>query len=139
MPALQFENLTSGINGKAIVGPVNFNLEAGEIGLLLGPNGSGKSTLLRTSVGLLVPIEGHVLIAGEDIHRLKSQERASKIAWVPQQESSDYAFRVHEYVAMARLARTTAMPPAPPSQSTECVGRDPFLASKAQSFSRTLT
>lgn len=108
-PALRLENLTVGIHGKEILGPVDFYLTAGEIGLLLGPNGSGKSTLLKTAVGLLPPLGGYVFVEGEDIHRLKHSERAREMAWVPQHEPSDFSFTVHEYVAMALLSRSQAM------------------------------
>src|SRR5581483_1826327 len=43
---------------------------------VMGPSGSGKSTLVHVLAGLLEPSGGSVLIAGEDITRLPSSERA---------------------------------------------------------------
>src|ERR1700721_2030186 len=43
-----------------VVGPVDFHLEAGEIGALVGPSGCGKSTALRLLAGLEAPSRGLV-------------------------------------------------------------------------------
>ena len=109
MNSLELQGLTCGIGKNAIVGPIDFTLNQGEIGLLLGPNGSGKSTILKTVVGILKPISGIVSVRGSDISKLNNHERAKAIAWVPQHEPNDYAFTVHEYVAMARLVRSKEM------------------------------
>lgn len=43
---------------------INLDFYAGEMIAVLGPNGSGKSTLARLLNGLLLPIEGKVLVGG---------------------------------------------------------------------------
>ena len=50
--------------GRAILGPVDLELLAGEYVLLVGPSGSGKSTLLRAIAGLAVPTQGTVELFG---------------------------------------------------------------------------
>jgi len=46
---------------------VDFDVNAGEIFVLMGPSGSGKSVLLRHVIGLEEPDEGEILINGESI------------------------------------------------------------------------
>lgn len=51
------------------VGPINFNLHAGEIIFIVGGNGSGKSTLLKLLTGLYYPSQGRIEINGERLDR----------------------------------------------------------------------
>ncbi len=48
---------------------VSLTVDKGEIVCLLGANGAGKSTTLRTVSGLLHPLHGEIVLAGEPIHR----------------------------------------------------------------------
>ncbi len=43
---------------------------------VVGPSGSGKSTLLLMLGGMLSPSSGRVLLEGESIYDLKSDQRA---------------------------------------------------------------
>jgi len=42
---------------------------------VMGPNGSGKTTLFELITGSNLPSEGRVLVAGQDIHQVKTRER----------------------------------------------------------------
>lgn len=46
------------------VGPVTFDVPAGQLVALVGHNGSGKSTLLATAAGVLTPTEGSITVGG---------------------------------------------------------------------------
>jgi len=46
---------------------LNFDVERGEIFVVMGPSGSGKSVLLKHIIGLEVPDEGEILIEDESI------------------------------------------------------------------------
>jgi putative ABC transport system ATP-binding protein len=48
----------------------------GEFVTLTGPSGCGKSTLLNLVAGLDVPDEGHVVVAGQELTRLRSDDLA---------------------------------------------------------------
>ncbi len=50
------------IEGPAVVG-------------VMGPNGSGKTTLFELITGSNVPTTGRVLVAGQDIHNVRTRER----------------------------------------------------------------
>ena len=64
---LQKEGLT------AAVIDASFDVEPGEIFVVMGLSGSGKSTLIRTVNGLLEPTAGTLQVAGEEITKLSTK------------------------------------------------------------------
>jgi ABC-2 type transport system ATP-binding protein len=64
----------SGDSVVTAVDDVSFEVEAGSIVGLLGPNGAGKTTLIKSTLGMVLPDEGRVRIAGFDI---RDQPRAA--------------------------------------------------------------
>ncbi|MET9082302.1 glycine betaine/L-proline ABC transporter ATP-binding protein [Streptomyces sp. NPDC004237] len=70
----------------AAVIDASFQVEAGEIFVVMGLSGSGKSTLLRTLNGLLEPTAGQVRFDGQDLIGLTDRElrelRSRKISMV---------------------------------------------------------
>ncbi len=69
---------------------------------MIGPNGVGKSTLIRACSGTLKPIGGRITIDGQDVQRLRVEERAKLIAVVPQAVRLPESFSVFETVLMGR-------------------------------------
>jgi ABC-type Mn2+/Zn2+ transport system ATPase subunit len=57
-PLLAAEALQVGYAGGAILPPVSFAVQPGELWVVAGPNGAGKSTLIRTLAGLIPPLGG---------------------------------------------------------------------------------
>ena len=53
----------------------SFAVEKPEIVGVMGPNGSGKTTLFELITGSNTPSAGRVLVAGQDIHRVKARSR----------------------------------------------------------------
>lgn len=72
-PPLRFSETTKFHGEVRAVGPVSFEVPAGELVALVGHNGSGKSTLLAVAAGVLEATEGSVRIgrspAGEPAAR----------------------------------------------------------------------
>ena len=58
--SIEIHNLGCSRSGKKIFSNINFQLNFGELGLIIGPNGSGKTTLLRAIAGLLPILEGNI-------------------------------------------------------------------------------
>ena len=62
------ENLSVSYDGKyRAVDGVNLHIERGEILGVIGSSGSGKSSMLKTINRLVEPIEGRIIIDGEEI------------------------------------------------------------------------
>lgn len=57
----------------------DFRIEQPTIVGLLGPNGSGKTTLFDLIGGSVSPTSGHVLCSGEDIHRVRRDQRSQLV------------------------------------------------------------
>ena len=62
---IRFEHVTIGYGDHAVQRGLDFTIGRGEIFAVMGPSGCGKSTLMRSAIGLLPPIEGRILYAGE--------------------------------------------------------------------------
>lgn len=103
-PLLAIESITAGYDGRAVLDGVSLAVAPGEVLALIGPNGAGKSTLIRAASGMVTPARGRVTIGGEDVHRLRPQVRARKIAVVPQAVRLPEAFTVLDTVLMGRTA-----------------------------------
>jgi phospholipid/cholesterol/gamma-HCH transport system ATP-binding protein len=54
-------------DGQPVLKGLNFEVERGEVFVVMGPSGSGKSVLLRHIIGLETPDDGEILIEGESI------------------------------------------------------------------------
>jgi len=66
-PPLEAENLTLAYGSFVIMRDLTFQIEEGEIFIIMGGSGSGKSTLLKHLMGLLYPSEGAIRFEGEDL------------------------------------------------------------------------
>jgi len=54
-------------DSQPVLKGLNFDVDRGEIFVVMGPSGSGKSVLLKHIIGLETPDEGEILIEGESI------------------------------------------------------------------------
>lgn len=55
-------------NESFSVGPIDLNIQAGEILFIIGGNGSGKTTLAKLLTGLYQPIEGEFRVNGDPVN-----------------------------------------------------------------------
>ncbi len=84
-----------------------FSLARNEQTLLTGGSGRGKSTLLHIIAGLVDPVEGHVLIHGDDIHSLHGAKRdalrGARIGMIFQTFNLLHGFSALENVMIAMM------------------------------------
>jgi ABC-2 type transport system ATP-binding protein len=66
--ALRVDGLSKSFGDVLAVDDVSLTVERGSVVGLLGPNGAGKTTLVKSILGLTLPDEGSVRIAGVDVH-----------------------------------------------------------------------
>ncbi|MEX3018670.1 cysteine/glutathione ABC transporter permease/ATP-binding protein CydD [Kluyvera sp. STS39-E] len=69
--------------GKMLVGPLNFTLNAGQRAVLVGQSGSGKSSLLNALAGFL-PYSGSLLVNGVELRHLQPEGWHRMMSWVGQ-------------------------------------------------------
>jgi phospholipid/cholesterol/gamma-HCH transport system ATP-binding protein len=66
-PIIRVEHLTIGYGQQVLMRDLNFEVQPGEVFVILGGSGSGKSTLLKHMIGLHQPMRGHIWLDGKDI------------------------------------------------------------------------
>jgi iron complex transport system ATP-binding protein len=99
---LEARDVTAGYEAKNVLENADLSVEVGEFVGLLGQNGSGKSTLLRVLSAVLKPRTGKVVLDEREIGAWSARERAKRTAFVPQQETTAFAFSVLDVVLMGR-------------------------------------
>jgi phospholipid/cholesterol/gamma-HCH transport system ATP-binding protein len=75
MLAIDVRNLSVGYGQNVLLQNLNFSVNEGEIFVILGGSGCGKSSLLKNLFGLYEPLEGSVLIEGQDITDAHGEDR----------------------------------------------------------------
>jgi iron complex transport system ATP-binding protein len=99
---LQIKNVTFSYNKTPVLDHINFSLGGGKILAIVGPNGSGKSTLLKCIDQTLKPQKGSILLDNQDIMRLKTEEVAKKLGYVPQSNGRSFPATVFDSILMGR-------------------------------------
>lgn len=90
MSIIEFQNVsrvyTTGDHELKALDDVSLNIEQGKFVVILGPSGAGKSTLLNLLGGLDTPTNGKIIVDGNDIANLNSDQlaeyRASKVGFI---------------------------------------------------------
>ncbi len=100
--ALSARCLSAQLGGRAIFQQLHVDVAAGRWTAMVGPNGAGKSTLLKCLAGLL-PIQGQVLLQGQDVAALTARQRAQQLAWMGQHETGADDLSVYDVVMLGRM------------------------------------
>ena len=72
---IRVEHFTAGFKRNLIIDDISFEIQRGEVFVILGGSGSGKSTLLKHMIGLYAPLTGHIYIDGDDIVNAEGEQR----------------------------------------------------------------
>ena len=99
---LQLKDISFAYHRDPVVKHITMQVEPGEFIGVLGPNGSGKSTLLKLLGGILKPDSGTVLLKNKKLTDYKRKILAQSIAWLPQEHTMAFSYRVDEIVLMGR-------------------------------------
>tara|TARA_R110000850_G_scaffold228_12_gene1672 strand:- start:24628 stop:25323 length:696 start_codon:yes stop_codon:yes gene_type:complete len=82
---LRIQKINQLYNQSHILWDLDLDVREGTCGCLLGRNGVGKTTLLKCITGLLPVRDGQILLNGQDITRMSTENRArAGIGYVPQ-------------------------------------------------------
>jgi len=105
---LEIDHLKAGYGDKVIVEVPQLALPSGEHCLILGDSGSGKTTLLCTLAGLLTPLDGKIMVNGQNIGDLHGSAldvfRGRNIGIIYQTLHMVSALSVLENVLLAQYA-----------------------------------
>jgi phospholipid/cholesterol/gamma-HCH transport system ATP-binding protein len=74
-PIVRVENLIAGYGETLVIDNISFEVDRGEVFVILGGSGSGKSTILKQMIGLYRPMSGKILINGQDIVSAEGKKR----------------------------------------------------------------
>lgn len=72
---MQASGVNAGYGTMQVLWGVDLDIRPGETVLLLGANGAGKTTFLKTLVGLIEAREGVIMLAGQDVTKMRSSDR----------------------------------------------------------------
>jgi ATP-binding cassette subfamily B protein len=98
---VQFENVVFAYeHGQHLLENINLDVRPGQHIALVGPSGSGKSTLVSLILRLYDPVEGRVLIDGQDIHQFTLESLRSQISIVLQ-DNLLFAASIRDNIACA--------------------------------------
>ena len=107
-PLIRVRDLSMGYADTVLLEKASFDIERGDIFIILGGSGCGKSTLLRHLIGLEAPMAGQISIAGIGAPRLEGA--APRYGVMFQSGALFSSLTVGENVAFA-LQEWTQLPP----------------------------
>jgi putative ABC transport system ATP-binding protein len=98
----------TGDNRALVLRGVDFDVQFGEMTLLVGPSGCGKTTLLSVIAGLLDPTSGGISVLGQNVDQLSGSDsilfRRKNLGFVFQQYNLLPALTAAENAAVPLLA-----------------------------------
>jgi len=103
VPAMELRGVDVAYHGDIrILQGLNLAVQPGGVTGVIGPNGAGKSTALRTLFGLLKPVVGDVLVAGQRVTGIPPWAFISHgVAMVPQNRSLFNELSVEDNLLLA--------------------------------------
>jgi phospholipid/cholesterol/gamma-HCH transport system ATP-binding protein len=75
-PAISVRNLKMGYGTRVLLEDATFEVQRGEILVILGGSGCGKSSLMKNIIGLYKPMGGDILIDGRSVVTAQATEKA---------------------------------------------------------------
>ncbi len=108
---LAVDQLGAGYGAAEVLKRVDLRLGQGELVAVLGANGAGKSTLMRSLSGLLRPVKGSVLFAGQSIGNFAAHRIAQQgLVLVPEGRQVFPELSVLDNIRLGAFSRTDVKP-----------------------------
>lgn len=82
-----YDSIKKSFGEKVVLRNINLKVKREEILVILGGSGSGKSVLLKTTIGLIKPDDGRMLIEGKDVTNFSEKE------WLEIRKNISYLFQ----------------------------------------------
>jgi ribose transport system ATP-binding protein len=106
---LEMRDINKSFFGVQVLFNMHFELEAGEVHVLLGENGAGKSTLMKILSAAYQADSGHILIDNQEVHfKHPGEARAAGINTIYQHFSQAVHLTVAENIFLGNMPRTRA-------------------------------
>lgn len=96
---ITFSKLHFSYDEVEVLHGVSGQISPAKLTFLLGENGSGKTTLLKSLLRLL-PYQGQVQVDGTPTESMSVKELARRMAYIPQNHTPRFNFRVSDVVLM---------------------------------------
>lgn len=112
-PIIRVKNVTAAYGDTVIVENISFDVNRGEVFVILGSSGCGKTTVMKQMIGLYRPVSGQILIDGMDIVSTEGEKRKEilrKFGVMYQQGALFGSMTLHENVRLP-LEEFTDLPP----------------------------
>lgn len=100
MHYIDVKDLTFYYDDEPVLQDVSYHVDPGEFVILTGENGAAKSTLIKSTLGLLKPTNGTIMIAKKNIEGKKIS-----IGYIPQQVASFNAGFPSTVIELVRSGR----------------------------------
>src|ERR1700722_11206870 len=103
---LSVQSLEAGYGDVQVLWGVSLTVAQGGMTTLIGSNGAGKTTTLRAVMGSIVPQDGRVMFAGEDVTRLPPHVKTARgLVLVPEGRQLFSEMSVEENLEMGAYSR----------------------------------
>lgn len=107
---LDVKGLSGGYGSVRILYDIDMHVDEGEFVTIIGPNGCGKSTFIKTIFGIATYYGGEVLLKGEPIEKMRTDQLVRKgVAYVPQVNNVFPTLSVEENLQMGGNALPTPL------------------------------
>jgi len=91
------------VAGKDLISNIKLDIARGKITAVVGENGAGKTTLLDVLAGDLKVTSGKVFYGDVLIEQINLSKLAQRRAYLRQQQSLEFGFKVRDVVQLGRL------------------------------------
>lgn len=107
---VQMDGISAAYGDLTVLRDISLTLRDGEFLSIVGPSGCGKSTLLKLASGLERPVQGRILVDGNEVHGTPPKvgfmfQRDALLPWADVEGNIDVGLELVGYPVAERAAR----------------------------------